>query len=112
MADHIYDLSRRLDDGKWLCVGKAYRNNETGKVTMFIDPAKMKQALKGQKESFPMMMFSKGEPEIREPPLARLPHAGAKPPSVRQAPPIYTAPPETKKPSDDWPADFDDDIPF
>lgn len=113
-SKHLYDLSRRMDDGKWLCVGKAYLNEDNGKTVMFIDPVKMKQAIKGQKESFPLMMFPKTEPEKPTPPVHKPIHAGARPfvgGDPTQAPPYYTQPP-ISKPSDDWPEDFDEDIPF
>lgn len=115
-STHLYDLSRRMDDGKWLCVGKAYMNDDTGKITMFIDPQKMKKAMKGQSESFPLSMFPKTEPVKTESVPVKPVHAGARPytggcPSdPTQAPPYYTQP--ISKASDNWPPDFDDDIPF
>lgn len=121
MSKHLYDLSRRMDDGKWVCVGKAYENPSSGKVTMFIDPAKMKKALKGHSENVVFTMFPKEEPAQKAspvarpsqvPPLASVKQRSASIPSdTHQAPPYYTQPP-TPKPSDNWPPEFDDDIPF
>ena len=59
---HKYDMSRRLDNGKWEVVGKAYKDSESGRLTVWVDPAKMAKIIKGQKDDVPFILFDK-DPE-------------------------------------------------
>ena len=126
---HKYDMSRRLDNGKWEVVGKGYQDSQSGRVTLWVNPEKMSKVIKGQKDDVPFILFDKDPVAIAEPVKAPAPQRTAGVPSdMHQAPPVYLAPgtqrtkrfepratmppPIVAKASDDWPADFDDDPPF
>ena len=117
---HKYDLSRRLDNGKWEVVGKGYQDSQSGRITLWVNPEKMSKIIKGHKDDVPFILFDKDPVAVAEP--------VKKAPAPNQAPPVYLQPgavrtkhfePNTKvpppivaKPSDSWPPEFDDDIPF
>ena len=131
---HKYDMSRRLDNGKWEVVGKAYKDSESGRLTVWIEPAKMAKIVKGQKDGVPFILFDKDPEPLPVCPQTTAPAAYIDPTTKRktskpqQAPPVYLTvdaqrtakftpkssfpPPIETKPSDSWPPEFDDDIPF
>ena len=127
---HKYDLSRRLDNGKWEVVGKGYRDSQSGRITLWVNPEKMRKIIKGQNDDVPFILFDKDPAPVTEP-VKKAPapqHTAGVPASPHQAPPVYLTPgavrtkhfepkaqvppPTVAKPSDSWPPDFDDDIPF
>ena len=126
---HKYDMSRRLDNGKWEVVGKGYQDSQSGRVTLWANPEKMSKIIKGQKDDVPFILFDKDPVAVTEPVKEPAPQRTAGVPSdMHQAPPVYQAqgtqrtkhfepkatmpPPIVTKPSDNWPPEFDDDIPF
>lgn len=112
---HKYDMSRRLDDGKWEVVGKGYQDSQTGRITVWVEPAKMAKIIKGQKEGVPFILFDKDPAPIAEPVKATAPSPCLAPGSQRTKsfePKPSVPPPIVAKPSDSWPPDFDDDIHF
>ena len=100
---HKYDMSRRLDNGKWEVVGKAYQDSDTGRITMWLDPDKMRAVLKGQKEGVACILFPKDRVATAPVPVEKA--------KTKDSSPIYTQPPQSKA-SDAWPPEFDDEIPF
>lgn len=130
---HKYDMSRRLGNGKWEVVGKAYKDSESGRLTVWIDPAKIVKIAKGQKDDVPFILFDKDpEPVVettkqkKHPPVpdvrkAHFPTTAehmatfAKEEAQRTAKfvpkPSSPSPIETRA-SDSWPLEFDDQIPF
>jgi hypothetical protein len=104
---HKYDMSRRLDNGKWEVVGKAYKDSESGRLTVWVDPAKMTKIVKGQKEDVPFILFDK-DPE----PPTLLPQNPVTQRTAKFVPKPSSPPPIETKASDSWPPDFDDHIPF
>ena len=110
----IYDMSRRLDSGKWEVVGKAYQDPETGRITMWVEPDKMRSVHKGKKEGTPFILFEKDKPTAAPAPVEPARPRASSPVYANRnvAPPVYTQPPEQPKASDSWPPDFDDNIPF
>lgn len=130
---HKYDMSRRLDNGKWEVVGKVYKDSKSGRLTAWIEPAKMAKIIKGQKEGVPFILFDKEpEPSVysgqNQPEIQVKPLPDPKVNKPQQAPPVYLdpgaqrtaqfvpkptmTPPIVAKASDNWPPDFDDKIPF
>ena len=109
----LYDMSRRLDSGKWEVVGKAYQDSDTGRITMWVDPDKMRAVLKGQKEGVACILFPKDRVATAPVPVEKSKPKASSPIYDQRnvAPPVYTQPPQGKA-SNAWPPDFDDNIPF
>lgn len=100
-----YEMSHRMDNGKWEIVGKVYRDDKDGRMTTWIDPKAMRHVLKGKNSDVPFILFEK-EPAQKAEPVAQAPARSPKP---------FTPKPKVEsvaKPSDNWDDFTDDKIPF
>lgn len=112
---HKYDMSRRLDNGKWEVVGKGYQDSQTGRITLWVEPEKMAKIARRQTESVPFILFDKSPEPATQPGQHPAPKLRVEPVAQRTAkfvPKPTMPPPIVARASDDWPPEFDDSIPF